>query len=272
MRVKNFPSQKLFELTPISVIPMAMALVSIITPAYNSTRTLGETIESVQAQSFTDWEMIIVDDASGDGTTALASRYAADDARIRVIRRHENGGVAVARNQALAAATGRYIAFLDADDLWLPEKLALQMQFMAENDATISCTAFRRFKEIDKPGRIRTCPSRVTFDVLTRNTCVGMLTVMIDRDRSGSFEFEPDRHGYEDLALWLVMTKAGHDILFFNRDLARYRNTPGSLSSRVHISAWRTWRAYRDVAGLPPMDAFVALFNYGLRALLKRIF
>lgn len=119
-----------------------MALVSIITPAYNAVRTLSETIESVQAQTFTDWEMIIVDDCSSDGTTALASRYATDDPRIRVIRRAENGGVAAARNQALGAATGRYMAFLDADDLWLPEKLHLQLAFMHEHDATISCSAF----------------------------------------------------------------------------------------------------------------------------------
>jgi teichuronic acid biosynthesis glycosyltransferase TuaG len=249
-----------------------MPLVSIITPAYNATATLAAAIESAQAQDFTDWEMIIVDDCSGDGTTALASRYANDDARIRVIRRSTNGGVAVARNQALDVATGRYIAFLDSDDIWLPEKLSLQLQFMQENDATISATAYRRFTDIQHPSRVLRCPTRVTFDTLIHQTCIGMLTTIIDREKSGPFQFDEVISGYEDLALWLVLTKAGHDILFFNRDLARYRVTPGSLSSFWPRSAWWTWRVYRDVAGLPLLEAFASLMSYGFHAALKRMF
>lgn len=250
-----------------------MPLVSIITPAYNSAKTLAETIESVRAQSFADWEMIIVDDCSSDGTTALASHYAQMDDRIRIIRRAENGGAAAARNQGLNAATGRYIAFLDADDLWLPQKLELQLTFMEEHKATISCTAYRRFVDLNEPSRVIRCPvQRVTFDVLLRHTCVGMLTAMIDRDQSGPFQFDETLGGYEDLALWLVLTKGGQDVLFFDRDLARYRNTPGSLSSKWWRSAWWTWCIYRHVAGLPRTEAFIALGSYAFNAALKRLF
>ena len=251
-----------------------MPLVSIITPAFNSAHTLAETIESVRAQTFHDWEMIIVDDCSSDGTTALASHYAQLDERIRIIRRAEQGGVSAARNQGMAAATGRFIAFVDADDLWLPQKLELQLAFMAEHKATIACTAFRRFTDPEKPGRvIKASDLRITFDSLLRKNAVGLLTVMIDRDSSGPFAFGEAKQTHEDLALWLEMTKSGHDIYFFDRDLARLRIVPGIIRQpfKTLISGWRNWRIYRDVAGLPVADALNALTSHAFHAVTKRL-
>lgn len=251
-----------------------MPLVSIITPAYNSAGTLAETIESVRAQSFADWEMIIVDDCSSDGTTALASHYAQMDERIRIIRRAEQGGISTARNQGIAAMTGRYIAFIDADDLWLPQKLELQLAFIEEHKATISSTAFRRFTNLEEPGRVQK-PSglRVTFDTLLHKNMIGLLTVMIDRDKSGSFAFNENLRTHEDLALWLELTKSGNDIYFFDRDLARQRivHTNGRQPVKAICSAWRTWRIYRDIAGLPVLEAFISLVSYGANAVIKRL-
>jgi teichuronic acid biosynthesis glycosyltransferase TuaG len=250
---------------------LLIPLVSIITPAYNAAATIAATIRSVQEQNFKDWEMIVVDDSSDDGTGAIVEHFAADDNRIRLIRRAENGGVAKARNQGLVAAQGRFIAFLDADDLWLFEKLAQQLEFMNTMNAAISYTAYRRFVDGGKPKKLIRGPARVTFDTLLRRTPIGMLTTMIDRSKTGEFQFLETVEGHEDLALWLQLTKSGHDILFLNMDLARYRITPGSRSSLWLRNAWWTFSIYRDVAGLNNKQAFVSLMSYGFFAVLKRI-
>ena len=248
-----------------------MPLVSVITPAYNAAAFIGDAIRSVQAQSFQEWEMIVVDDCSGDGTGAVVERFASEDPRIRLIRRAENGGSAASRNIALKAATGRYIAFLDADDLWLPEKLERQLYFMQENACGVSYHAYRRFTDLENPGRLLRGPDRVTFDTLLKKTCIGMLKGMIDRDRVQDIRFNTDLRRREDLALWLSVTKAGHDVLFLDEDLARYRITPNAKSSAIFKSAWGTWQVYRKAAGLTIRQTFAAMTFYGFFAVLKRI-
>jgi teichuronic acid biosynthesis glycosyltransferase TuaG len=246
--------------------------VSIITPAFNAAATIAATIRSVQEQDFHDWELIVIDDNSDDGMGSIVEHFATEDARIRLIRRAENGGPAKSRNQGLTAAQGQMIAFLDADDIWLFDKLSKQIAFMQENNAAISYTAYRRFKTGGRPKHLIRGPARVTFDTLLRRTPIGMLTAMIDRNKTGDFRFLENVEGYEDLALWIQMTKAGHDIVFLNADLARYRISPGGQSSKWIRSAWWTYSIYRDVAGLNKKQAFVSLISYGLFAALKRVF
>ncbi|MDW8259669.1 MAG: glycosyltransferase family 2 protein, partial [Gammaproteobacteria bacterium] len=115
-----------------------------ITPAYRAAKFIAETIQSVQAQTYPDFEMLIVDDCSPDETAAVVARFAAEDPRIRLLRQSVNGGPAAARNRALMEARGRWIAFLDSDDLWLPEKLCRQLAFHRATDAALTYTAFRR--------------------------------------------------------------------------------------------------------------------------------
>lgn len=249
-----------------------MPLISIITPALNAAKTLAAAIDSVRGQSFEQWEMIIIDDASEDGTTALALRYAHNDDRIRIIRRAETGGIPQARNQGLSAARGRYIAFLDANDVWLPDKLKTQMEYMQDENAKISCTAWRWFiASGNRPGRLRRCPPRVTFDTLLQKPCVNLLTVMVDREQTGAFQFREDIGGCEDLALWLDLTKAGNDIYFLDKDLARCRTTFGIRVFRITCRFWWSWRIYRENAGLPARDTLKAIassFLYRTRSLL----
>ena len=117
--------------------------VSIITPSYNSAKYIKQTIDSVRAQTYTDWEMLIVDDCSTDNTCDIVEAIAKEDNRVKLIRQEQNGGAAVARNRALENSTGRFIAYLDADDIWLPEKLSRQVEFMEQNDVAFSCCDFR---------------------------------------------------------------------------------------------------------------------------------
>ena len=247
-----------------------MPLISIIMPAFKAERFIAETLASVQSQSFVDWECLVVDDASPDGTAALAQRIAAGDRRVRLLRHAANRGTAAARNTALEAASGRYIAFLDADDLWLPAKLERQLAFMQASDAAISYTAFRRIDESGtRVGRLIHVPAEMTSRKLLANTAIATLTAMVDRERSGPFAMREMRR--DDLILWLTLLRQGCSARGLNEDLARYRVVKGSLSSRRLRSAAWVWQVYRHEVGLGPLRALWYLGNYGARAWWKRL-
>lgn len=251
---------------------MSAPLISIITPGYNAAATIAAAIRSVQEQDFKDWEMIVVDDFSDDGMGMIAEHFAAEDARIRLIRRSSNGGPAKSRNQGLEAATGRYIAFLDADDLFLFNKLSTQLKFMQDNDIAMSHTAYRRFATQGKPRKLIRGPARVTFDTLLRRSPVNLLTVMFDRERVGDVRFNETMPAYSDLALWLQLTKSGHDIVLLNQDLARDRISSDQLISRWFRTAWWTYSVGRNTANLTQLQALRSVLSHGFFAALKRVF
>ncbi|HKY94313.1 MAG TPA: glycosyltransferase family 2 protein [Kiloniellales bacterium] len=247
-----------------------MPLVSVITPAFCAERFLPETLASIRAQSLRDWECLVVDDASTDRTAEIAAAAAAEDPRIHLIRQTANRGVAAARNAALRAATGRYIAFLDADDLWLPGKLERQIAFMRATGATLSYTAFRRIDETGtRVGRLITVPPAMTWRRLLKNTKIHTLTVVVDRERTGPFAMVERRR--DDIILWLTLLRHGATARGLNEDLARYRVVKGSLSSSHLRAAGWMWRAYREEIGLGRLDAFWCLCHYGARAFWKRL-
>jgi len=244
--------------------------VTVITPAYNAAARVGETIRSVQAQSLGDWEMLIADDASEDATAALVEEAARADPRITLIRCAANGGSGAARNAALSRAKGRYIAFLDSDDLWLPEKLARQTAFMVDSGCALSYTAFRRISaDGQRTGRLIHVPDRLTYQTLLKNTAIATLTAMVDSRQTGPLTMSTARR--DDYILWLSLLRRGFVARGLNEDLARYRAVAGSLSSRPGRSAAWTWRVYREAEGLGPVRASWCMANYGARALVKRL-
>jgi teichuronic acid biosynthesis glycosyltransferase TuaG len=245
-------------------------LVSVITAAFNAENFIAETIASVQAQSLTDWEMLVADDASSDRTAAIVRDLAAADPRIRLIGLAENGGVARARNAALAAARGRFIAFLDSDDLWLPQKLERQTRFMFERDAAVSYTGFRRIDEAGgSTGRLVRVPARLTYRQLLKNTAIATLTGMVDTAKTGPLRMTEARR--DDYILWLSILKRGFIAHGLQEDLARYRVVTGSLSSKPKRSAAWVWNVYRDVEKLALPHAAWCMAHYGARAVLKRL-
>jgi len=247
-----------------------MALVSIVTPAYCAERFLSLTLASVQAQSFADWECLVVDDASTDRTIEIAEHAAEQDRRIRVIRLPENRGTAGARNTALAAAAGRYVAFLDADDLWLPSKLERQLDFLRETGAALGYTAFRRIDATGaRVGRLIGAPHTMTWQRLLKNTAIATLTVIVDREKTGDFAMAETRR--DDMILWLTLMQRGCVARGLNEDLARYRVVPGSLSSRRLRAARWTWDVYRREAGLGRPEALWCLGHYAAHAVWKRL-
>ena len=247
-----------------------MPLVSVITPAWNAEEHIAATIGSVRAQTMADWEMLIVDDCSLDRTAAVVEKLAGEDRRLRLIRRRQNGGPARARQAGLDAAGGRYIAFLDSDDMWLPSKLERQLAFMQAKRAALCYTSFRRISEDGtRVGRPRPIPASLSYSQLLRNTAIATLTVVVDRSVAG--ELSMTDAGYDDFCLWLSVLKRGDTAHGLREDLARYRVRGNSVSSRPLRSIGWVWNIYRNVEHLSwPYSAW-CLANFVARASAKRL-
>jgi teichuronic acid biosynthesis glycosyltransferase TuaG len=243
-------------------------LVSIVIPAFNAARFIGEAIGSVQSQTYGTWEMIVVDDCSRDDTCTIVEGLAAADPRIRLVRRKENGGPAAARNTALDAATGQYVAFLDSDDVWLPRKLERQTTFMRARGAALSFTGYRRISEsADACGRLIRVPDRLGYHDLLKNTAIATSTVMVDREKTGPFEMT--KTYYDDFALWLHLLKRGFAAYGLREDLVRYRVVGKSVSRHKGRSALWVWRTYRQVEELSLPYSAWCFVNYAVRAFWK---
>lgn len=247
---------------------MSSVQVSIITPAWRAAAFVGETIRSAQVQDFTDWEMLIVDDCSPDDTCRVIDSFSVADPRVRLIRQPRNAGPAEARNAALAQARGRYIAFLDSDDVWLPGKLSRQLEFMRGKSAPLSYTEYSRItQDASLLGqRIRVPPS-LDYNQLLCNTAIVTSTVIVDTSLTGkvSMPIAP----YDDYALWLKLLRAGHVAHGLQADLLRYRVVAGSVSRSKSTSAMRVWRTYRDIESLGVVRSAWSFANYAVRGWLK---
>jgi teichuronic acid biosynthesis glycosyltransferase TuaG len=246
-----------------------MPLVSIITPSWNVAPLIGETIASVQAQTFGDWELLIADDCSTDQTATVVETLAASDPRIKLIRQPRNGGPALARQAAIERATGRFLAFLDSDDLWRPAKLERQVAFAMKNHAALSYTAFRRINETGTvTGRLIDVPPSLNYEQLLKNTSIATVTALVDRDIAGNIAMKNEP--YDDFCLWLSILKPGLVAYGLNEDLARYRVRGSSVSSRPLRSAGWVWHIYRNVEHLSTVKSAWYFAHWGARAWLKR--
>lgn len=220
-------------------------LVSIIMPSYNTGRFIKETIESVLAQSYSAWELIIVDDCSTDNTDDVVNQYLADE-RIRYIKNDTNSGAAVSRNRALREAKGKWIAFLDSDDLWEPEKLQKQISFMRDNGYHFSYTNYIEIDEESKVnGKSVTGPKRISKHGMYNYCWMGCLTVMYDADTVGLIQIA-DIKKNNDYAMWLKVCKKANCYLL-DESLARYRKRSGSISNHgyVKLIKWH-YKLYRE--------------------------
>ena len=229
--------------------------VSIVMPSYNTGRFISETIESILAQSYSDWELIIVDDGSTDDTDEVVGQYLADE-RIRYIKNERNSGAAVSRNRALREAKGKWIAFLDSDDLWEPDKLKKQIAFMENNDYHFSYTNYIEIDEKSLPnGKSVTGPKRITERGMYRYCWMGCLTVMYDAEQVGLVQIE-DIKKNNDYAMWLKVCKKANCYLL-DETLARYRKRSGSISNHgyVKLIKWH-YKLYREAEHKNPISSF----------------
>lgn len=225
-------------------------VVSVITPSFNSARFLGQTIESVIAQSFTNWEMIIVDDGSTDDSEAVAKRYADADPRIVPVSLGRNAGAAVARNAAIEMARGRYIAFLDSDDVWTPDKLEKQIAFMREHGCALSYAYYGKIDEAGQSsGKVMRSPDKVTYRDMLAKCHIGCLTAVYDRGQLGRVTM-PLIRKRQDWALWLKILKDTPYALGMREVLGSHRVRRGSISSNKIEMVKYHWMVFREIEKL----------------------
>ena len=237
-------------------------LVSIITPLYNAEKFIAETISSVQNQSYKNWEHIIVDDASSDNSILVVDSLAADENRIIFIKNSENLGAAVCRNQATELARGHFIAFLDADDLWSPEKLEKQLQFMFQNECAVSFSSYQHMDEESKPlnKRVKALPS-LSYKKQHSNNYIGNLTGIYNAQLLGKI-IAPSIRKRQDWAVWLeAIKRSGKPALGLQEDLAFYRVRKGSISANKTNLITYNFKFYREHLG----HSFLASVYYLIR-------
>ncbi|SHF80716.1 Glycosyltransferase involved in cell wall bisynthesis [Modicisalibacter ilicicola DSM 19980] len=246
-----------------------MACVSIVMPIFNSVDYVKDAIDSVIAQTFSEWQLIVVDDCSTDGSLELVKKLYRNEKRIVLLRLAVNSGPAIARNLGIREAAGRYIAFLDADDLWLPNKLEKQISFMRESGVPFS---FSGYEKIDSDGvsigEIGV-PQKVNYKTLLKTCVIGCLTVVYDSYMLGKVEM-PVIDKRQDFGLWLRLLKETEYAYGISEPLAKYRVHDNSISYNKRRAAFYTWRLYRRVEKLPFLQACYYFSHYAVRGVLRR--
>ncbi len=247
-------------------------VISVITPCYNLEKYLAQTIESIQAQTLTNWEMIIIDDCSMDNSVKIAQKYAKRDSRIKVITLDKNSGSSKARNVGLDMAQGRFITFIDGDDLIKPLKFGSQIDFMDSNGYAITYTNYRRITPDETQiGILIRNPEKIDYDYLLKHTALGTLTPIYDRNIIGdSYRFDETLPARMDYFFWLMVLQEGHVAHRFDRDMARYRRGHISLSSNIKRGQKIVWNIYRHKMGFNFLQASWYYAHYVCHALKKR--
>lgn len=245
-------------------------LVSVITPAYNCAEYIEECIESVLNQTYQNWEMLIVNDKSTDHTQSIVESYVKKDPRIKLFNQEKNAGVAAARNKALELSQGRFVAFLDSDDAWKPNKLERQLEFMFENNYGFTFTSYEimSVKPLDKKKIFRV-PAKINYNQYLRNTIIGNLTVIMDKELLGEIRVEV---GYlEDVLTWMKYLRQGHIAYGLDENLAMYRVAENSVSSNKFKNAKRYFWCLREKQKLSLIKSIFCQMGYMFNATKKRL-
>ena len=261
MFITYLVSYKKFKLKP---------LVSIITPCYNSAGFISETIDSVISQTYQNWELIVIDDKSKDGTCEIVEEFVNKYPTISLIKLAENGGVAHARNVGLDAAKGKYIAFLDSDDTWTADKLETQVGYMEEKALPMSFFAYKR---INEEGKVISSTIHVPFSVnyhkLLSHNVIIFSTSMILKSVIGDLKFK--KAGHEDWIFWLDLFKKCGNGYGINKPLAHYRIRNNSVSSNKLKAAGYTWKILRENEKIGLLKSMFYFSKYAFATVLKRL-
>ena len=248
--------------------------VSIITPSYNSEKYILNTIKSVEQQTYTDWEMIIIDDCSEDLTCSIVERIALSEKRIRLLKQDKNCGAGRARTRGMEEATGRYIAYLDADDVWLAEKLEKQVAYMKKTNAAFSCTSYEVIDDSGKRlNKIVHMLPKVNYVEFLTNNLLQTVGIMVDTEIvDKKYLVMPDIRRRQDAATWLQILKAGYECYGLDEVLAQYRRAENSLSSNKIKAVKGMWHLYRNIEHLPLYFSCYCFARYAVLAVRKRIY
>lgn len=249
-------------------------LVSIITPVYNVEKYIVETMESVRQQTYTDWELLLVEDGCTDETVLRVMAYLekTGEHRIRLVRQPGNLGAAKARNRGLQEAAGRYIAYLDADDLWMPEKLAHELAFMKQKNAAFAFTGYEFADETGAgTGKVVHVPPTLSYEQALKNTTIFTTTVMFDTKKIPKTLLEMPLIKSEDTALWWKILRSGYIACGLDENLVKYRRVSHSLSANKIEAVRRIWNLYRKSE---QMNILASAWNFcfwAFRAVRRRL-
>lgn len=246
-------------------------LVSIVVPVYNAQRFIEETIQYVKAQTYADWELILVDDCSEDDSCNVIEACAKTEARIRLVRQETNSGAAKCRNKGVSCARGRYICFLDADDIWEPCKLAQEVAFIGDKKGF----AFTTYEFADEDGRglgtVVHVPDEITYREALKNTTIFTSTVMIDRSVIDDDDIMMPCIASEDTATWWNILKKYGKGYGLDECLVRYRRSGGTLSSNKLVAVKRIWNLYRKHERLSAAKSLYCMSWWAARAVFRRL-
>lgn len=250
-------------------------LVSIITPTYNSADFISESIDAILSQSFTDWELLITDDCSSDNTREVIKTYADKDSRVKLFVLEKNSGAGAARNNSLANAQGRYIAFCDSDDRWTSDKLEKQIAFMQQNDYAFTYTGYHLCDEEGESLGMINCRKKETFASLKRDDKIGCLTVVYDSEKIGKISF-PLLRKRQDWGMKLLALQKCGVAYGIQEPLAIYRKRTGSISSNKMSLVKYNIAVYEEVLGWSPLAArlffaFAFMPSYIFKRVLQKI-
>jgi teichuronic acid biosynthesis glycosyltransferase TuaG len=224
-------------------------LVSIIMPCYNSSIYINLSIEAIINQTYTNWELLITDDNSSDNTINIINEYMSFDKRIKLFKLKINSGAAIARNNSIKNSNGRFIAFCDSDDIWIPNKLDRQLTFLIQNNFSLIYSAYQKIDNANNLGAIIKVPHIISYNDLLKTCSMGCLTVMYDSKKIG-LNYFPIIRIRQDYALWLTILKKIKVAYGLNEVLAYYRTRNNSISSNKFKSAFYHFRVLRKIANL----------------------
>lgn len=244
-------------------------LISIVMPAYNAERFVEQAVRSVMQQTVTEWELLVLDDGSKDGTKQILQRLAQEDDRIRFLPNAHNMGVAKTRNRGFDLCRGQYIALLDSDDLWHPDKLEKQLALLQQEDADLVYTSYAIIDSGNQKTRADyLVPESVSFDQLLKENVIGCSTVLFSAEILEKYRFSTDFF-HEDLALWLCILRDGYRAVGCREVLTDWRYLENSRSFDKRKSAGNRWRIYRHYLKLPFGKSAVCFASYALRGMKK---
>lgn len=245
-------------------------LVSIITPCYNGERHIGETIDSVLSQTYPNFEMIIVDDGSKDNSAKLVQKYQQKDKRIKLIKQ-TNAGSAAARNNGIRHANGRYIALLDADDVWLPNFLEQQIHFMKKNHTVCVFSAYDRIDEKSRPiGHTTNAKSFITTKDMKVMNQIGCLTGLYDASKYGKKYLKEELNSIrDDYAYWYDIVSLENEAYGNQEVLAKYRVMKSSTTGDKKKLIGKQYKFYRTYLNESPVVALINLFRWGIAGIRK---
>ncbi len=247
-------------------------LVSIVTPVYNAGAYIEETIAMVCRQTYTDWELLLVDDGSADDGREKIEKWQKRDSRIRLLAREKNGGAALARNFGVEHAAGRYLAFLDADDIWMENKLERELGFMEETGAAFVFTAYEFGDErAVRTGKVVNVPKTLSYRQALSRTVIFTSTVLFDLEKINRELIKMPNVPSEDTATWWKALRHGYTAYGLNEALVVYRRPERSLSSNKGKAIVRIWNLYRRVEKLSVACSLWNFVGWAWRAAWRRL-